>query len=46
MFIWDIKEMEKISVLKSNMFHWGPIHDVQYLPNNMEFGYKDENIAV
>lgn len=43
MFIWDIREMEKITVFKSNLFHCGPIHDLQYVPNSIELGYKDVN---
>jgi len=32
MFMWDIKNLEKISVYRTFLYHSGPIHDLQCLP--------------
>jgi WD40 repeat protein len=45
-FIWDIKDLEKISVYRTALSHCGPIHDIQYIPNSMEIGFQDEKSAV
>ncbi len=38
-FIWDIKQLDKISVYRTSLAHCGPIHDIQYIPNSMDVGY-------
>ena len=39
MFVWDIKLMDKISVYRTMLAHSGPIHDLQYIPNNLPVGF-------
>jgi hypothetical protein len=38
-FMWDIKNLDKISVYRTFLFHSGPIHDIQYIPNNYQLGF-------
>jgi hypothetical protein len=45
-FIWDIRQLDKISVYRTALSHCGPIHDIQYIPNQVDFGYLDETAAV
>ena len=33
MFLWDMKNMAKMSVYRTFMSHNGPIHDIQTIPN-------------
>lgn len=40
-FMWDIKNIDKISVYRTFLFHCGPIHDLQYIPNSVRIGFKE-----
>lgn len=39
--MWDIKNLQKISVYRTFLYHCGPVHDIQYIPNNVKVGFKD-----
>eukprot|EP00357_Protocruzia_adherens_P030928 CAMPEP_0115043006 /NCGR_PEP_ID=MMETSP0216-20121206/46605_1 /TAXON_ID=223996 /ORGANISM="Protocruzia adherens, Strain Boccale" /LENGTH=1428 /DNA_ID=CAMNT_0002425231 /DNA_START=108 /DNA_END=4394 /DNA_ORIENTATION=+ len=34
LFIWDLRKLQKITVYRSFLFHAGPIHDIQIVPNS------------
>ena len=40
-FMWDIKQLEKISVYRTFLSHCGSIQDIQYIPNSVPFGYQE-----
>jgi WD40 repeat protein len=38
MFVWDIANLDHVSVYRSFMAHKGPIHDIQVIPNDNKVG--------
>jgi WD40 repeat protein len=44
-FMWDIKNIQKISVYRTFLYHAGPINDIQYIPNSEKLGMKDQDPA-
>jgi len=39
--MWDIKNIDKISVYRTFFFHCGPINDIQLIPNTNKVGLKE-----
>lgn len=39
--MWDIKNIDKISVYRTFLYHCGPINDIQLIPNNNKVGIKE-----
>lgn len=40
-FMWDIRSIDRISVYRTFLYHCGPIHDIQYIPNTSKLGLKE-----
>ena len=41
MLMWDIKNISKIAVYRTFLYHCGAIHDIQYVPNTVKVGFKE-----
>lgn len=41
LFIWNVKQLERISVFRSFISHKAPIHDIQYISNSLPIGHTN-----
>ena len=44
-FLWDVKDTEKIQVTRTFLAHNGPIHDIQKVPAYLKIGFNDSEDA-
>lgn len=43
-FIWDARNMDRISVYRTLYSHSGPIYDLQYIPNTSSIGLQNTDV--
>lgn len=41
-FIWDMKDIKRMSLYRMFMTHNGPIHEIQYIPNSYKVGFSKD----
>ena len=44
-FLWDVKDTEKIQVTRTFLSHNGPIHDIQRVPASLSIGLNEAEEA-